>query len=76
MRRMELQPDGGPGGDASCAAISSADPAGITIGSAVCGTSATLNGRVAEYVAIGLTAVWSGCAWQQVWLAGIIEEPH
>lgn len=76
MRRMERQPDGGPGGDASSAEISSANTPGIIIGPAVCGTSAALNGRVAEYVLAGLTAVWSGCAWQQVWLAGIMAEPH
>ncbi len=66
MRRMERQPDGGPGGDASSAEVSSANTPGIVIAPAVYGASATLNGRVGEYVLTGLTAVGSGCAWQQV----------
>ncbi len=73
---MELLPGAGTGGGASSAGNSRANKAGTIKKLAECGTRATLNGRVGEYVATGLTAVWSGCAWQQEWLAGIIEEPH
>ena len=42
----------------------------------ICGTMATSNGRVGEYVVTGLTAVSCRCPWQQEWLEGIIDDPH
>lgn len=65
MRRMELQPGDASGGGAPNAAKVGRMGSLATRTTAVCGTIATSNGRVGEYVGTGLTAVSRWWPWQQ-----------